>query len=174
MAVNRQQKQPDRLRELVEALKRLTLVEKVEPLPDQAEQVELSLSIKFPASFRTFHQLVSDVHFPNWEIYRLTMTRPDAGQSIVEANRRWRADWQPGQWSRPVIAFANDGMGNEICFDTSRTRGDEYVIYSWEHERSADDDGSLGINDLTNELSDSFQGWLKDEVEKLEWLKDNP
>jgi hypothetical protein len=66
-----------------------------------------------------------------------------------------------------LVAFYNDGMGNQLCFDRrTRTGGGEYPVVFWDHEldaqenleasaRAAESFESAGI------VAQSFSEWLQ-------------
>jgi len=90
---------------------------------------------------------------------------------IVAANRREHED-ASSPLPRFLVAFYNDGMGNQVCFDTRRPSDDEeYPIVFWDHELGTDENlsasekasghpGSAGL------IGASFPEWLKREQEK--------
>jgi hypothetical protein len=66
-----------------------------------------------------------------------------------------------------LVAFYNDGMGNQVCFDTRHTSDDgEYPIVFWDHELGADEnlEASARVSrhpESAGIIASSFLDWLK-------------
>ena len=89
---------------------------------------------------------------------------------IVAANRREREE-AGSPLPHFMVAFYNDGMGNQVCFDTRRSEDGEYPIVFWDHELEAEENlGACGLPSETLEsagmVAVSFPEWLKRHHEK--------
>ena len=85
---------------------------------------------------------------------------------IVTANQREREEA-----SSPLppfmVAFYNDGMGNQVCFDTRhRSDAGEFPIVFWDHELGADEnlEASASVSqhpESAGIIATSFPDWLR-------------
>lgn len=121
--------------------------------------------MQWPASYVEFIESINGVEFPMWEIYRISPRDATPEQSgpfeIVACNR-----WLHEQWQLPskLIAFHSDGLGNATCFDAHHGDCAQSAIVRFVH------DG----DDPLEEGPATFEEWLVEEIERLEWLRDNP
>jgi hypothetical protein len=107
------------------------------PPPSQlaVAEAEKALNLRFPASFTEFLRTTRQMHLPPCARLYWVGTAGSAGSDdIVRANRV-----EHEEASSPLadflVAFYNDGMGNQVCFDT-RTRSEtgEYPVVFWDPE----------------------------------------
>jgi hypothetical protein len=86
--------------------------------------------------------------------------------NIVAANWRER-EKSASPMPSFLVAFYNDGMGNQVCFDTRRRPdGGEYPIVFWDHELGTEE--NLAFTEQVSEspesagiIASSFPDWLK-------------
>ena len=144
---------------------------KAPPPPSQTAvaEAEKALNLTFPTSFTHFMRASGDMELP--PCARFCWVGTAGTDNIVSANRV-----EHEESSSPLppffVAFYNDGMGNQLCFDTrSRTEAGEYPVVFWDHElcpqenleasaRAAEDFESAGV------VAPSFAEWLKKLREK--------
>jgi SMI1-KNR4 cell-wall len=108
------------------------------PPPPTAAAVaegERTLNLTFPTSFTHFMSTCREMHLPLCARFYWVGTAGDPGtDDIVRANR---VEHEESSSPLPgfLVAFYNDGMGNQICFDTrSRSEAGEYPVVFWDHE----------------------------------------
>jgi hypothetical protein len=126
-------------------------------------EAEKMLNLTFPAGFTQFMSTCGQLQLP--PCARFYWVGTDGKDNIVVANQ---VEHEDSTCSLPpfLVAFYNDGMGNQVCFDT-RARNDtgEYRIVFWDHEldqrenleacdREAENLESSGI------VAPSFTEWL--------------
>ena len=139
------------------------------PAPPSIEAVaeaELALNIKFPRSFMAFMQQAHPMQLPPCAGFYWIKPSNGNVEDIITANRR-----EHGEASSPLpdflVAFYNDGMGNQVCFDTrNRSESGEYSIVFWDHELRADENlvaaqHRSSNHETTGIIAISFHEWLK-------------
>ena len=126
------------------------------PTPEEIERAESYLGAPLPPSFKTFLAQAGSYKLPFWETF--WVGDDSLGyRNIIEANRSEREDSDPAL-PRYLITFHNNGMGDQLCFDTrSLTPTGEYSIVFWDHELSSDQDPDV--------VADDFADWLYDEAQ---------
>lgn len=140
------------------------------PTADTIARAESDLSISFPASFVSFMRESRPMELPPCaEFYWVGEESLGAGH-IVAANRREHEE-AGSPLPHFLVAFYNDGMGNQVCFDTRRSEGGEYPIVFWDHELDAEENlAASGRHAETREsaglVATSFPEWLKSRHEK--------
>jgi hypothetical protein len=145
--------------EAISALKAISIAEpRIGPPPsaDLIAAAETKLSCKFPPSFLKFLAVAGSYQLSFWETY---WVGPCDRDDIVEMNRQEREEASSPLPSY-LVAFFNNGMGDQICFDT-RTIDDnrEYPIVFWNHELSQEEN----LKQL-EQIAPNFAEWLMDEV----------
>lgn len=154
-----------RIEEAISALKAKSIANpRVASAPTEAQirEAEAELGLDFPPSFRTFLQFAGAYQLPYWETYWVG----DEGlgyRNIVEANRCERNEAEP---ALPpfLVAFHNNGSGDQLCFDTRRCdENGEYPIVFWDHEESQEDNLANLAKVATN-----FAEWLMEDVEEAD------
>ena len=138
------------------------------PSPPSSEAIakaEAALTLKFPASYLSFLREPPPMRLPlGARFYSVGEERLGA-DNIVEANRREHEEaFAP--LPRFLEAFYNDGMGNQVCFDTRRVQDGEYPIVFWDHELEADEnlaaaERASGHPERAGVIAWSFAQWLK-------------
>ena len=136
------------------------------PSADEVALAESSLKIKFPASFLSFMTQARPMQLNHCAIFYWVGGEGLKEGNIVVFNRREREEASSPLPSF-LISFYNDGMGNQVCFDTRYPAADgEYPIVFWDHELSAEEnlDASTKAsesNESTGIVARSFPDWLK-------------
>jgi hypothetical protein len=147
-----------------------TKTEAFGPLPIPSDEAislaEAALKIKFPSSFVSFLRSSIAMQVPVCAHFYWVGEESLGSNNIIIANRRERE-----QLSSPLpdflVAFYNDGMGNQVCFDTRRhSEQGEYPIVFWDHEISSDENLAHSNHAANNHESagitaSSFPQWLK-------------
>ncbi|MEY4385707.1 MAG: cell-wall, partial [Verrucomicrobiota bacterium] len=92
--------------------------------------------------------------------------------NIIAANHRERLV-SSSPLPHFLVAFYNDGMGNQVCFDTrSRSADEEYPVVFWDHELGTDENidasrRASASRESAGVIASSFSDWLKSEVERF-------
>jgi hypothetical protein len=126
---------------------------------------ESALKIKFPDSFIAFLQRSRDMQLPICTIFYWVGDEDLGADNIVAANFRERAEVS-SPIPEPLIAFYNDGMGNQICFDLRIPNKDgEFPIVFWDHELSPEENLAVSRQDShhlesAGIIAQSFPEWL--------------
>jgi hypothetical protein len=149
---------------------------KAPPPPTEAAvaEAERSLNLTFPATFTSFMSTCREMRLPlSARFYWIGTAGNPGTDDIVNANR---VEHEESSSPLPgfLVAFYNDGMGNQICFDTRcRSEGGEYPVVFWDHEldsqenleasgRSAESFERAGV------VAGSFADWLRKLQERNE------
>jgi len=72
-----------------------------------------------------------------------------------------------------LVAFYNDGMGNQVCFDTrTRTETGEYPVVFWDHELDSHENPQASARpaeafERTGIVAPSFAEWLRKLHERI-------
>jgi hypothetical protein len=133
------------------------------PKETAVEEAEKALNLTFPTSFTRFMRASGDMELPLCA--RFYWVGSAGTDNIVSANK---VEHEGSSSPLPLflVAFYNDGMGNQLCFDTrTRTEGGEYPVVFWDHEldpqenleassRAAESFESAGV------VAPSFPEWL--------------
>jgi hypothetical protein len=127
------------------------------PSQEQLRAAEARLEARFPPSFLEFLREAGACQLPFWQTY---WVGDDLGKrDIVAANYAQRGAKSPLPCF--LIAFHNNGCGDQLCFDTRRQSKDgEYPVVFWDHEITLEDN----LADLFV-VADDFAEWLEQEVE---------
>ena len=145
----------------IAALKEKSIAEpRVGPPPtdEQVAVAQSALGCSFPPSFLRFLATAGAYQLPYWETY---WVGPCERQDIVVANR-WEREEAASPLPLYLVSFHNDGMGNQLCFDTRSADNDgEYPIVFWDHEIPAEE--NLAKLDV---VACNFAEWLAMEVEE--------
>ena len=138
------------------------------PPPGQTAvaEAEKLLKLTLPASFTEFLRTTRQMRLPVCARFYWVGTPGGGGSDdIVGANRIEHAE-PSSPLPEFLVAFYNDGMGNQVCFDTrTRSESGEYPVVFWDHEldaqenlqastRPADGFESAGV------VATSFSEWL--------------
>lgn len=99
------------------------------PLPTVArlEEVERTLGVRFPPSYREFQLRYSDVDVGLYEPYWLHASG-DYADLVTSAREAWDVIGVP----RHLLPFVEDN-GNYYCLDTAGT-GPEHEVVFWTHD----------------------------------------
>lgn len=132
-------------------------------------RAEAELRISLPTSFRNL--LRTPPPLPAELCARLYWVGEDneTMDDIVAANRQEHEE-AGSPLPAFLIAFAHDGMGNQICFDTRHPTADgEYPVVFWDHEQESEENLKLSELPAKNResagiISPSFAAWLKAEA----------
>lgn len=136
------------------------------PSDDAVARAEAALSIKFPGSFISFLRESRTMQLPLCARFYRIGGESLGADDIVDANRQEHEE-SSSPLSPFLIAFYNDGMGNQVCVDQRRCSPDgEYPIVFWDHELGADE--NLAASELASECSESA-GMIASSCP--EWLK---
>ncbi len=136
---------------------------------DAIERAEAELKTSLPTSFRKL--LRTPPPLPADLCARLYWVGEDneTMDDIVAANRQEHEE-AGSPLPAFLIAFAHDGMGNQICFDTRHMAADgEYPVVFWDHELESEENLKLSEQPAKNResagmISPSFAAWLKAET----------
>jgi SMI1 / KNR4 family (SUKH-1) len=141
------------------------------------DDIENRLRVTLPAAYRALHRAVKGVEFKMWDLYRVvprqqrlalqSMNQPVWGPDDHTLNER---KVHGARFPNRLIAIANDGLGNIICFDTLSAIGDEFAVVSWEHDVASapDFDPSEDIDECLFEIGPTVSDWLVNEIESGE------
>ena len=143
---------------------------KTPPPPTDAEirNAEISLKLKFPDTFIAFMRNSRELNLPLCAQFYWVGDDSLGTVNIVSANFAERN----ASGSRApdfFVAFYNDGMGNQVCFDTRRPNSNgEYPIVFWDHELDADENLAKSDRPAINRenvgcIANSFPDWWKTE-----------
>jgi len=139
------------------------------PSPPSKEAIaiaEMSLKIKFPQSFIAFLQSSRQMNLPICARFYWVGEENLGERNILLANQQERVA-SASPLPEFLVAFYNDGMGNQVCFDTRcRSEDGEYAIVLWDHEHEADENLKASERPSANSESAgvialSFSDWLK-------------
>lgn len=136
------------------------------PADEAVAHASSALDITFPQSFVSFMQKSRPMQLPLCAKFYWIGGESLGAENIVAANRRER-----GESSSPLpdflVAFYNDGMGNQVCFNTRcRSESGEYSIVFWDHELGVDENVSASERasehrESAGVVASSFPDWLK-------------
>ena len=146
--------------------KQKTELFKAPPPPSQTAvaEAEKALNLTFPTSFKQFMSTCGDMELSLCARFYWVGT---AGtDNIVSANK---VEHEESSSPLPpfLVAFYNDGMGNQLCFDTRiRTEAGEYPVVFWDHELDPQENleasaRAAGNFESTGIVAPTFPGWLK-------------
>jgi hypothetical protein len=134
------------------------------PTPEQIRDAEHKLGIQFPPSFLRFLREAGDCQLPFWQTYWVGGASLGC-RNIVLANKEERTTDTP--LPRFLVAFHNNGCGDQLCFDTrERSPDGEYPIVFRDHEATVEEN----LADLYV-VADDFAEWLQQEVDAAELPK---
>lgn len=130
------------------------------PTSEEVKHAEKALGLKLPPSFLVFLRDAGSYQLYFWETY--WVGGDSLGyRNIVKANIYERIEMTT-PLPEFLIAFHNNGCGDQLCFDTRRPGPDgEYPIVSWDHELTPEE--NLENLDV---VADSFAEWLWEEVQQ--------
>jgi hypothetical protein len=146
------------------------------PLPPSQTAVaeaEEALKLTFPASFTEFLSTTRQMHLPLCaRFYWVGTAGSDGLEDIVHANR---VEHKDASSALPdfLVAFYNDGMGNQVCFDTrTRSEGGEYRVVFWDHELDSQENlqastRPAGGFERAGIVAPSFSEWLRKLHERI-------
>lgn len=144
--------------------------------PSQAgiAEAEKALNLIMPPSFTRFMSTIREMRLPLCARFYWIGTAGSTGtDDIVRANQ---VEHEESSSPLPsfLVAFYNDGMGNQVCFDTrTRSKDGEYPVVFWDHElglhenleactRATESFESAGV------VAASFPEWLNKLHERIE------
>lgn len=136
------------------------------PSDEDIAQAELALNIKFPQSFISFMRESRPMHLPICARFYWIGTVGQGAENIIAANSQEHVE-ASSPLPHFLVAFYDDGMGNQVCFDTrSRSENGEYCIVFWDHELGADENleaaqGQSPNHERAGIIAFSFPDWLK-------------
>jgi len=128
------------------------------PTFEEIARAESQLGSPLPPAFKIFLAEAGSYQLPYLEIFWVGDDSLGYG-NLIEANRSEREDVEP---ALPpfLITFHNNGMGDQICFDTRFPRSDgEFPIVFWDHEQSADQE--------IDPIAACFADWFYDEAQRV-------
>ena len=134
------------------------------PTSDTIAHAEAALSIRFPSSFVSFLRESRAMRLPLCAHFYWVGDGRLGTDHIVAANQRERK----ASSSLPhfMVSFYNDGMGNQVCFDTRHPSDvGEYPVVFWDHELGADENLQAsatisGHPESAGIIAFSFPDWL--------------
>ena len=136
------------------------------PPSDQAVTgAEAALAISFPSSFIAFMRKQREMRLPICARF-YWVGDESLEHNIIAANQREREEVSV-PLPNFLIAFYDDGMGNQVCFDTRRrSAAGEYPIVFWDHELTAEENIAASQQVARNResagiVASSFDGWLE-------------
>ena len=135
------------------------------PSDEAVARAEADLSIKFPGSFVSFLRESHAMKLPLCAQFYWIGGESLGADGIVAANRREHEE-AGSPLPRFLVAFYNDGMGNQVCFDIRRCSPDgEYPIVFWDHELGAEENLSASqraaeSSESAGIIATSFPDWL--------------
>jgi hypothetical protein len=138
------------------------------PTDDAVARAESDLGILFPISFVSFLRESRPMQLPLAAQFYCISDGRHGVEDIVAANRREREASSP--LPHFMVAFYNDGMGNQVCFDTRHpSDGGEYPIVFWDHELGADENLEASLTVSRNResagiVASSFPDWIQESL----------
>ncbi len=148
------------IREAIQKLRRRSTAEpEVAPAPTLAQirDAESRLETRFPPSFLEFLREAGACQLPFWQTYWVG-DESLGPRHIAVANEAERKALRLPCY---LVAFHNNGCGDQLCFDTRQRSADgEYPVVFWDHEVSIEEN----LADLFV-VADDFAEWLEQEVE---------
>ena len=136
------------------------------PVDEAITRAEGVLGIRFPGSFISFMRESRTMELPLCAEFYWIGEESLGTSNIVAANRREREE-SVSPLPCYLVAFYNDGMGNQVCFDSRhRSVGGEYPIVFWDHELEAEENVAVAerVSPSPNSagvIASSFPDWLK-------------
>src|SRR3954451_12279906 len=106
------------------------------PAPSQSAvaAAEIALKLTLPASFKEFLSTTRQIQLPRCAHFYWVKSAGNGSEHIVALNR---VEHEQASSALPdfLVAFYNDGKGNQVCFDTrARSETGEYPVVLWDHE----------------------------------------
>jgi hypothetical protein len=136
------------------------------PTGEAVTRAEAVLGIRFPASFVSFMRESRAMQLPLCAEFYWIGEEGLGTSNILAANRREREE-SSSPLPAFLVAFYNDGMGNQVCFDTRhRSEGGEYPIVFWDHELGAEENLAFvervsQSSESAGVIASSFPDWLR-------------
>ncbi len=135
------------------------------PSNEAAAKADSMLGIKFPKSFVGFMQRQRPLKLPPCASFYWIGADTLGMSNIIAANEQEHTVASV-PLPKHLVAFYNDGMGNQVCFDTRRLLTDgEYAIVFWDHELTVEENNvaverSAANFETAGRVADSFQEWF--------------
>ena len=138
------------------------------PTDEDVERAEHAPRFTFPPCFLAFMRESRDLRLQLGARFYWVGGDNLGERNIIAANRVEHSD-AGSPLPDFLITFYNDGMGNQVCFDT-RQRGDdgEHPVVFWAHELPAEENLELSSRpsrsrENAGQVSKTFTEWLKAE-----------
>ena len=139
------------------------------PTDAQIAEAEALLGVRLPPSYIAFMKRAGGVLLPEWDLYWVGGPDLQERRLLAVANEVER---DRGECPLPpeLIAFCDDGMGNQFCFDTRavpRNAGSggalppgwEYPVVLWDY-----DEGPDQLEGAAYPAAEDFAAWVKQQV----------
>jgi hypothetical protein len=137
------------------------------PPPDEAvTRAETVLGIRFPGTFISFMRESCSMQLPLCAEFYWIGDESLGTSNIVTANRREREE-SASPLPAVLVAFYNDGMGNQVCFDSRhRSEDGEYPIVFWDHELGSEEnldavERASASSESAGIIASTFPDWLR-------------
>ena len=143
------------------------------PTAGQVDEAEQLLGVRLPPSFVKFMERAGLVLLPDWDLYWVGPPDLQDCRLLPVANEVER-DREGCPLPPELIAFCDDGTGNQFCFDTRAAHrpdtpggelapGWEYPVVLWDYDEGPDQlDADLEA--FTAAAAEDFVAWVKQQV----------
>jgi hypothetical protein len=125
---------------------------------EEIDRAERELGARLPMSYRWFQLEFGAFEQGPLDIYTVRTPHGSYSRYIVETNLEERTEAVP-RLPAHLIAFSDNGGGDLLCFDTTRSEGAESPVVWWNHELDEDqqpEDAAL-----------SFLDWIEQELKEM-------
>lgn len=136
------------------------------PSEEAITQAESALKIKFPQSFISLLRKSRPMQLPLCAEFYWIGPEGLGMRNIIAVNRQERRE-SSSPLPDFLVAFYNDGMGNQVCFDKRhQIEIGEYHIVFWDHELGADENLEASEHKAKNHesagrIAQSFPDWFE-------------
>ena len=145
------------------------------PADEHVEEAEAALGRRLPPSYVAFMRRAGEVLLPDWDLYWVGGPELERRNLLIANELEREHDESP--LPKFLIAFCDDGNGDQYCFDTRAKRhatGGEgldaaddtpnddpetYPVVLWDR-----DQGQAQLVDGLYVVADHFLDWLKQQV----------
>jgi len=125
---------------------------------EEIDRAERELGARFPMSYRWFQLEFGDFERGPLDIYTVHTPHEPYSKHIIDANLQERTEAGP-RLPAHHIAFSDNGGGDLLCFDTTRSEGVECPVVWWNHELDDDQEAE--------DAAPSFLDWIEQELKEM-------
>jgi len=125
---------------------------------EEIDRAERELGSRFPMSYRWFQLEFGDFEQGPLDIYTVRTPHGPYSRYIVETNLKERTEAVP-RLPAHLVAFSDNGGGDLLCFETTRSEGAESPVVWWNHELYEDQE--------PEDAAPSFLDWIEQELKEM-------